>query len=339
MYKQELAEITRHIINSKTIVEEIESAKLLSIFFKQFVFNDHHSLVKHNETVTEGGIALSSFDAALCVDDYLRTARFIKGVFQAVNELYTRFPGQKINILYAGCGPYATLLLPLLPLFDKNDLEAILLDINTSSISSVRNLLSNIGLMDYEVRANQADAITYKKPDSWPIHLLISETMYYALIREPQVAIASNLVPQMLPNGILIPEEININLAYTFHVKEPYLKSDIDITEAVFSGEAYINRYHVDQLFSINKKSDLIFNDTIGFESRLYELPHKFDNYPDVCILTEIKIFNNLELKTGDSYITNPYCILSLPNFTAYKSFKLIYPFGETPKWIYQLEG
>ena len=225
MYKKQLLNISHGIINSNCVEEELIHAKLLSDFFVNLIYNNKESLQqKTTETLIPGGIALSSADAAICLNDQLRTSRFIKGTYIAIKELLHRFPNQKINILYAGCGPYAPLLLPLLPFFNKEDIRVTLLDINAASIQSVKELMSILDLRDYIHDIIQTDAVKYKQPELHPLHLVITETMFHALIREPQVAITANLAPQITKNGILIPEEIKLDLVYTFFGKELYLQ-------------------------------------------------------------------------------------------------------------------
>jgi hypothetical protein len=251
MYKQKLTNIVKSIIASNITNEHIQSAQNLSDFYKKI------TTVKpsvNNETSVKGGIALSSSGAADCVDDYLRTVFFIKGIHKALTKLCNDFPGRNINILYAGCGPYATLILPLLTLFNKSRVKVILLDINTASIESVRDLISVIGLDDYQLQLVETNAITYTVPEDFIIDLAISETMHYGLTREPQVAIVKNIVPQLPPHSILIPQEITIDLAYTFFDHEPYLKDAINEVKGRNEMQPYPHSVFVDRLFTIKKE-------------------------------------------------------------------------------------
>lgn len=337
--KETLADITTRILHSSGIDQEIEAVRHLSAFYSRFVPGDqsHSQQEKGNEVLLQGGIALSSYDAAICLDEFIRTARFLKGTHLALRELLRRFPGQKLNILYAGCGPYATLILPLLPLFAPAELDVLLLDINTDSLRSVAGILSAAGLEDYQVNMQQADAIRYQSPASRPLHLVVSETMFYALIREPQVSITQNLAPQLQKGGILIPEEINLDLVFTFHGEEPYLKS----TDQYPSRLPYGQRVQVDRLFSINKELDFYrANNSPGiFESKFYELPTDFSATPDLCIHTHLRIFGEVILHSAESSITNPYCVVSLYNLQGYTHAALVYDFNDVPQWSYKAKG
>lgn len=335
MYKQELAIIVKSIIESNTVNEQLESAQQLSSFYKKLAIYTHSD---DNETLLNGGIALSSSGAADCVDDYLRTVSFIKGIYKAITKLLTDSTEKKINIFYAGCGPYATLILPLLPLFDKGEIGAVLIDINASSLESVQSLVSKIGLEEYDLQLIENDAITYKIPEDFIVDLAISETMHYALTREPQVAISKNIIRQLRSQAIFIPQEIRIDLTYTFFDYEPYFGKAINEVKGYKELQPYPYKVFVDRLLTINKEHFGRENHNSKIKSAFYTLPATFENYPDVCLFTEITIFDDVELKTSESYITNPYCLVSMYGIRDYSEIKLIYDFSEIPKWFYQLQ-
>lgn len=334
MHKQELKDIVQSIIASGTVGEHIEWAKNLSKFYKK-ITGTSHSLT--NETLVSGGFALSSSGAADCVDDYLRTIYFLKGIYKALTKISADFPERSINILYAGCGPYATLILPLLPLFDKGRINAVLLDINASSIASVHNLISVIGFEDYQLRLIEADATSYAAPENFIIDLAISETMHYGLTREPQVAIVKNIAPQLPEHGIFIPQEISIDLAYTFFDYEPYLKNALNEIKGHTEMQPYSHRVFIDRLFTINKELFNVKSDSHILKSKYFNFPTNFQDYPDLCVFTELKIFDDIELKTAESYITNPYCIVSLYSLTGASEIQLEYDFRDIPKWSYNV--
>ena len=91
---------------SKTIEEEINAVTILINNYKYLIFED--SLRENNETVINGDVALSSKDARDCLEDPIRTVRFLKGIYRALLVLKERFKNEKITILYAGCGLFGT---------------------------------------------------------------------------------------------------------------------------------------------------------------------------------------------------------------------------------------
>src|SRR5262249_38287209 len=76
------------------------------------------------------GPAISPLDAGRCLLDPRRTAIFLRGLHAAVQEAKRRFPGEVIHVLYAGCGPFAPLCLPLLPLLAGQAVRFTLIDVH-----------------------------------------------------------------------------------------------------------------------------------------------------------------------------------------------------------------
>ena len=156
------------------------------------------------------GVAIAPQAAAHCARDYRRTVVFIRGVSAALEQSKQRFPGETLHIVYAGCGPYATLLLPLLARYAPTELDVCLLDIHQDSLDSVKKLLGHFGLERHSVETVQGDACTYVH--SRPPHLIITETMQKSLEQEPQLAITAQLAPQLRDGGIFIPGKIEVRM-------------------------------------------------------------------------------------------------------------------------------
>ena len=68
--------------------------------------------ISGGETLTSNGLALSPTMAAMCANDFVRTIQFIRGTHAAIADIRERFPDRPARVLYAGCGPYATLAVP-----------------------------------------------------------------------------------------------------------------------------------------------------------------------------------------------------------------------------------
>src|SRR5688500_14408138 len=60
------------------------------------------------------GLAIASSDAGICVKDAVRTAMLLRGIEAAIDTLRGRFPNEKLEVVYAGSGPFAALVIPLL---------------------------------------------------------------------------------------------------------------------------------------------------------------------------------------------------------------------------------
>lgn len=334
----ELRTIANEIISSNGINANVEAVKKLSKFYQQITADKNNfDISADNEKYVAGGQALSTFHAAVCTDDYLRTCYFIKGVYKAIITLQLNFPNRPVKIIYAGSGPFATLLLPLLPLLNENAVEAIILDINSSSVASVKKLIAILNLNKYSLSVLQTDATTYQKPEGWEIDLFVSETMHYGLTAEPQVSITKNFIPQLLPHTIFIPNQIHIDLVYTFYGKEPFIKFNQHPLETT-KLQSEPSRKHVERLFSIDKHSTKLLNNH-QIQTKYYPVPDDLTTYPDLTVFTEINIFEDLTLKTAESVLTNPYCITSFYHLKAHREFQLIYDYSETPKWAISLRN
>ena len=93
------------------------------------------------DSLLDSGVAINPQAAAHCAVDYQRSVVFIRGIHAAINALKWRFPDTRLDILYAGCGPFATLLMPLLARFTPGELRIHLLDVHQRSLDSVTLLL------------------------------------------------------------------------------------------------------------------------------------------------------------------------------------------------------
>jgi len=333
MTVSKLSAIANLILQSHTADEEAHAVKLLSDFYLTFLAKRTPHPSDQIELQLQGGIALSFDHAADCLQDRLRTARFIKGVYQAIQELMLRFPDQKINVLYAGCGPFATILLPVLPLFKVDQLQVTLIDIHFESVKFVKELFLTLNLSSFAESIAVQDAISYRhsSPD---LHMVITETMFHALLTEPQVAITANLAPQLAEGGIFIPEEVSVEVQVTSFAREPFLTTaSVPLVSADYKRSAFA------MLFSLNKdlgKSSFFLNQ--AFHSPWFKIPALKKSEPDICIFTRVRIFKTLELGLAESLITNPYCLVSMLNLHPGAFIRFIYNFSDIPSWSYQLK-
>jgi hypothetical protein len=161
------------------------------------------------------GSAISPLDAGRCLLDVRRTAVYLRGVYEAIQEAQRRFPGEVIHLLYAGCGPFAPLCLPLLPLLAEQAVHFTLLDVHERAIESVETILGALQLKGTKVDCVVCDATRYYNADHRPLHVIVSETMQRALEKEPQVAILMNTAPQLTAGGLMVPEMIAVDAVLT----------------------------------------------------------------------------------------------------------------------------
>src|SRR3954453_14892910 len=162
------------------------------------------------DSALPSGIALSPTAAATCTRDGLRTAVFVRGLRDAIEEARCRFAGETIEVVYAGTGPFAALAVPLMTIFSPSDVRFTLIDCHEESLRSVRDLLRHFGFGRFVRAIVAADASVYRY--GLTIHILVAEIMQQALGIEPQVEVFRNLGSQLSANGILVPERVTVDL-------------------------------------------------------------------------------------------------------------------------------
>ncbi|MEF1229151.1 class I SAM-dependent methyltransferase, partial [Vibrio fortis] len=189
------AGICKHFVDQ--LVDKLAAATGISA---EFDMNDWQSA----ELPT--GVAISSVQAAKCVKEILRTQIFLKGVHQCFQDKLAQ--KESINVLYAGTGPYGTLVIPLLHLFRADQVKLWLLDIHPQNIESLKLLINELGVSDRVEFMGVADATRWQPDGNVTFDVLVSETMTALLAREPQVSIFSRLQRYLADDGELIPQQI-----------------------------------------------------------------------------------------------------------------------------------
>lgn len=184
---------------------DLSAAELYDIFSAISATRDCSS-----DTALPSGIALSPSAAATCTRDGLRTAIFARGLREAIAEARRRFPGETIEVLYAGTGPFAVLAVPLMTIFSPSDVRFTLIDCHEESLRSVRALIRHFGFGRFVRAVVAADASVYRH--GFTIHVVIAEIMRQALGVEPQVEVFRNLGSQLGAGGILVPERVTVDL-------------------------------------------------------------------------------------------------------------------------------
>ncbi len=159
---------------------------------------------------TAAGWAISVNEAARCLLDYRRTGQFFRGFHKAILEAKRRFPGETLEVLYAGCGPYAPFFTLIAPMFSPNEVQFSLIEINKDSLKIAKSLTKQMRLNNYLRESFQADATHYQVPYPHRFHVFFTETMDTALEREPMVAILLNFLPQLRKEVVVVPRNVTI---------------------------------------------------------------------------------------------------------------------------------
>lgn len=270
----------------------------------------------------DSGKAISTPEAAHCLLEMVRTTKFLRGIKDAFDaKIQGNTTNLPISLLYAGTGPYATLVTPLLLLYSPVQLQVDLLDINEEALQSAIRVITDLGLGQFVRTTMIDDAAKIKLNTAYDI--VISETMQAALKKEPQVAIMQNLIPQMKDDAIFIPEAITISAAL---VSNGHWDSEKMIRAGIV---AYLHK----ELFTTDKHH----LDIEGYRNEI-EFLDPVGNCNKLELYTTIRVFENEILKDGDCSLTLPLKVCELADDQSGK-IRFWYDQGEMPGIRCQLDG
>lgn len=259
-----------------------------------------------------GGKAIAFQGAARCLWEYLRTSRFLRGVELALRQAQGRFPGQRLRLLEAGCGPFALLALPLATRFGPDEVGFTLLDIHAESLAAARSIVATLGLEAHVDAYVQADAATWRCPESSRPHVVVSETMQNGLKKEPQVAITRNLAPQRLAGGYFLPEVVELDLALL-------------VSRRGDDGIAMPEAHRVARLMRLTP-------DSVADEfSGTVALPAQLPERGDPVVTTRIGVFGDILLDDNECSLTLPLRIKGLPKLAPGDRLHYDYPQSGEP--------
>ncbi len=266
------------------------------------------------------GKAISPISAAHCLLEYKRTTVFFRGIYKAILNIQKSFPGEKINILYAGSGPYASLVTPLTSFFTADELSFDILDISSVSLNAVKDLYTKLGLLSYVNSFIEADATKYRLNKDKVVHIVISETMNRALEKEPLVHIMQNLIPQMKETSIFIPQSVKITACISLPEKRGRPLMDEVLSESELVGKVYtISQADCNP----SNYADIKIPEEVKKDKSLY-------------LLTSINVFDDEELQFHDCSLTLPKFI-STTNDHAGKYANFEYIPDELPRFVYEI--
>ena len=271
------------------------------------------------DTLLGQGLALSPRGAARCIFHFERTARFLRGLKGAIIQAQQHFPNQTIHVLYAGCGPYATLFIPLTTQFKADEVRFTLLDIHRRSLDAVQGLAETLGVSAYIRDSIECDAAEYRHSGEPPIHVIVTEVMQKALIKEPQVAVTLNLAPQLCEGGIFIPEKIALDICVAEVINGmPQLHEPDSI------------RIDLGRVFEITPE-------TTSFPPVKLQVPVPLSENKMLCILTQITVFDSITLDGMQTWLTHPTPLPDTAGMDEGTEVEFCYSMSQYPKLDYKV--
>ena len=291
------------------------------------------------------GEAICPRDAARCVLDYSRTAKFLRGLYAAILESQKRFPNAAIEILYAGCGPFAPLAIPLTTRFSSAEIKFTLVDVHKRSLDGARRVFQALGKGAFVRDYIQCDAASYKNDAPHVIHIVVVETMQAALEKEPQVAITMNLAPQLCPGGIFLPERIAINCCLCDPTQEfPALPAVVDAADSLSGGgrgRVRVNLGPVLELTAENCRNLLAASDSdehcpASLAPKLLNVSEDVDGEFYLMLLTAITVFDSRTLDDYESGLTCPKILYDMGKMHRGNVIEFEYHLGDKPGFKYR---
>ena len=213
--------------------------------------------IADGETRTPNGLALSPTMAAMCIEGHVRTIEFLRGTHAAISQVRVWHPNRPVRVLYAGCGPYALLALPLMAVFTPSEAMFTMIDIHPDSIASARSIVETLRLADSVAAYETCNAASFAIGSDEPPDVVLTEMMQAALEAEPQVAVTRHLIRQA-PRALLVPEEIRVDLMFV----DP--ASEFGVPDPSGAHPKARHRVPLGTVFTLNRKTALSWTDIRG---------------------------------------------------------------------------
>ncbi len=293
------------------------------------------------ETQLLEGVAISPRDAVRCILDFTRTTAFLRGVDRAIRQMRERHPERPVQLLYAGCGPLAPLVVPLLPRYHADELQVSLLEIHEGSLNSALSLCESLNLSDRIAGAIHGDALDFEAPEGIRWDVCVVEMLQMALEKEPQLAVTARLAPQIAEDGILVPERISLLAALSDLSSEFRFLPETGEERSSSEGMEHRRRVDLGTILELDRRAatrllaaaerDVEADATHlpGIEVRIPEIPEADRLTP--IIRTRLQIAPGIILDDYDSGLTIPRVLHLLPKVLPGDLLVFRYRLGERP--------
>ncbi|WP_395373355.1 hypothetical protein [Marinicella sp. W31] len=299
--------------------------KALSEIFSHLAVYQKQQDIAVEETATERGLAVSPTMAAMCVEDYARTIVFMRGLYAAIESVQTT--SRPVQVLYIGCGPYATLALPIMCVLSSQRVQFTLLDIHQQSIRSVQSVTEQLGVTDRIRSMETVDAGDYQVDSDLPPDIVLMEIMQVCLMKEPQVAISRHIMAQV-PDALLLPHKIQIDLIAIDAKKELLLQTD---TEGNTNYDR--QRQPIGMVFELSSQSihDWSFSEQKILPASGLQIPKDLTEGYEVLLFTHIQVFAEHVLGEYDSGLSCPQGLPTTAQVRPGDQLQFSYRLGNDP--------
>lgn len=330
---EELRKITDLLLDPELHYDRCRDAalSLYQLFRKLTAFREDETAALVDMAIlghlnTPGGLAVGTYSAAICTIDFLRTRNFLQAIHEAIEDRLREEPSRPIRLVYAGTGPFATLVTPLLTRFSPEQLQLTLLEINPVSMNLLQKLVCVLGAEDHVSALIQEDAAHWQLPASLLPDIIVSETMKPGLEKEPQVSIMTNLLKQCPPHTRFIPEAITIRACL-------YGNLSLDRERILELGTLLELDSYTARLLATDPGKVPVFS-----TGKMIHLPSPADPaYTRLGLLTHIRLYGHHELMLNASSLTIPLKLADM-NGSGTTSGRLLFRYinDEKPGFRYE---
>jgi len=290
---------------------------------------DSRGDIAEGETRSDSGLAISPIQAAMCAWEVARTAAFIRGITQAVQDLSLPSSGRPLQVLYAGCGPYALLAVPLMSMFPPDQIQFVLLDIHEQSIMSARSIVESLEFTKHITGYVCGDACHYDTTAHPEPDIIVSETMNVCLSNEPLVMIACRLLGQSAI-AIIVPSNVRVDACLVDESKEFVLVEPNHVGDYPVPNR---DRVLLGKVFELNEDNARRWGSSPGdrLPASRVAIPSPLEARYRPMLLTTVNVYGDVVLKDYDCSLTIPRLILASQPLHGGEVLQFEYRLGTTP--------
>ncbi|MFT5708168.1 MAG: hypothetical protein ACI935_001366 [Moritella dasanensis] len=188
-----------------------------------------------------------------CFKGVSRTVKYLKAVYHQVKRLIKQYPDRPVELVYAGCGPWGSLVSPLLALFKPQQLQVTFIDVHSTSLNSLKKIVNALQCESLVSDYVNVDATQYRHAKK--IDLIVTETLYNGLHSEGIVSIIRHLARQLSEKGEVIPKRIVIDAHLIDMKSELKLLNRFDHTLGQVPSKRQLleNRVFLGNMFELSK--------------------------------------------------------------------------------------
>lgn len=231
------------------------------------------------------GIRISPESAAACFcKEHLRTERFWHALSKAVSDvLESKGDEGEVNVLYVGCGPFATLAIPIAAFYGLTQPGRVsfhCVDAHKQSIEYAQELTGQLGISSSFATWLAKDVldVDFKQDLQVDPDIVVMEIMDKALTSEPQAHVTHEL-SDFLSKRVLIPERVSVGVAFKSLSDSRFVGDVMPFVDLTREGVSTPYVFDVDEFKLVGE----------------FAVPNKEDL--QVCLVTQIGVYGDVSIE------------------------------------------